>query len=151
MSGLSAENSNGGRGHTLIVEGNPLRLSCPFNPFECHGAVVSVDACKDDIVACKVLEISIVWEGGGRPTASCLKALPVVFALIPRYSFPLIALYSPDLLWRLAGSFEVVGSLHVEVVDVVPNNIERLLFVVNVHWQPDVSAFPERVGVPLSC
>jgi hypothetical protein len=118
----------------LVVERDPLRLSCPFNPFECHGAVISGDACEDDIVACKVLEISIVLEGDGRLTASCLKALPAVFALIPRYSFPVIALYSPDLLWRSAESFYGVGSLHVEVVDIMPNNVERLLFVVDVHW-----------------
>lgn len=46
---------------TLIVKGNPLRLSCSFNTFKGHGAVVTGDACKNDIVARKVLKISGVF------------------------------------------------------------------------------------------
>lgn len=48
----------------------------------------------------KFWKLALFWMPGERLTASCLKALPVVLALIPRYSFPLIALYSPDLLWQ---------------------------------------------------
>lgn len=66
VSGLLAENLNGRRILTLIVEGDPLRLSCSFNPLEGDGAIVAGDARKDDIVACKVLEISIVVERRGR-------------------------------------------------------------------------------------
>lgn len=65
VSGLLAENSNCGRALTLIVKRDPLRLSCPFNPFEGDGAVVAGDARKDDIIACKVLKISIILNGVG--------------------------------------------------------------------------------------
>lgn len=120
----------------MIVKGNPLRLSCPFNPFECDSAVIAGDACEDDIVTCKVC---LLFEG----VAGCFCVDAAVFFSFDRLVFSGFS-------ERLAGFEKGEGDVHVKVVDIVPNNVECLLFVVDVHWQPDKSAFPERVGVPLS-
>lgn len=92
MSGSLAGKSRGAGGRTLIVERNPLRLSCPFNPFESDGAVVAGDACEDDVVACKVLEISKVLEGGWEThcfllegVAGCLGVDSAVFLSFDRF------------------------------------------------------------------
>lgn len=136
VSGLLVGEVEWWRGLTLIVKGNPLRLSCPFNPFECDCAVVAGDACEDDTVACKVC---LLLEG----VAGCLCVDTAVFL---SFDWLVFSGFSE----RLAGFERGKGDVHVKVVDVVPNNIERLFLVVDIHWKPDVSAFPERVGVPLS-
>lgn len=39
--------------------------------------------------------------------------------------------------------------LHIEVVDVVPENLNTLFLLVNFQRQPDVAALPERHAIPL--
>jgi hypothetical protein len=43
----------------------------------------------------------------------------------------------------------LVGDIHVEVVDVIPDEVERFLLLVDINRKPDVPAFPEGVGIPL--
>jgi hypothetical protein len=44
---------------------------------------------------------------------------------------------------------QLVDDVHVEVIDVVPDKVERFLVLINIHRKPDVPAFPEGVGIPL--
>jgi hypothetical protein len=44
---------------------------------------------------------------------------------------------------------QLVGDIHVEVVDVIPGEVERFLLLVDINRKPDVPAFPEGVGIPL--
>lgn len=49
---------------------------------------------------------------------------------------------------RVGGRSEA-HPLHVEVVDVVPQDLDAAILVVDGEGEPDVAALPERVGVPL--
>lgn len=39
--------------------------------------------------------------------------------------------------------------LHIQIINVVPNHLKTVLFLVDLDGKPDVSAFPKRIGVPL--
>lgn len=108
-------------GLTLIVERHPLWLAGALDARESDGAVVSINAGADQPAAGKV---GLLVES----VASSECVLGIVFLTF--YGRPL-------------------ARLDVQVVHVVPVNAEILLRVVNVQWQPDVSALPERVRVPL--
>lgn len=40
-------------------------------------------------------------------------------------------------------------NLHVQVVNVMPLNLERLFLIIDLKRQPDVAAFPQGIRVPL--
>jgi hypothetical protein len=39
--------------------------------------------------------------------------------------------------------------LHIQIVNVVPNNFKALVLLVNLNGKPDVSALPDRRQIPL--
>lgn len=42
-----------------------------------------------------------------------------------------------------------LAGFNVKVIDIVPLDFKFALVVVDVHWQPHVATFPNRVSVPL--
>ena len=105
----------------LIVEGDPLGFACAFDVGEGDLAVVAVDAGYDDAVAAKSGFLVVRFAGGGG-----------VFTIVS------CAVDSSDF-----------SRLDIEIPNVVPLEFDGLFLFVDFKWQPDVSAFPETVGVPL--
>lgn len=106
----------------LVVKRHPLRLAGALDPGKGNGTVVAVDARHDGAAAGK----------GGFLPEGCTSGGGGVVGVVGR---------------AFNGSDD--ARLNVEVVDVVPFHVERLLFVVDDEGQPDVAALPEGVGVPL--
>jgi hypothetical protein len=105
----------------LVVEGYPLRFSLACDVVEGYGAVVAVDACCDDSVAAeRGFLVKRVARGGCIFGIVCCAADGCDFA-----------------------------GFDVEVVDVVPFDLEGFLSFVDFDGEPDVARFPKRDGVPL--
>jgi hypothetical protein len=105
----------------LVVEGNPLGLAVAFDVGERNFAVVAVDAGYDYTVAAEGSFLVECVAGG-------CGILAVVGCAIDSCDFS-----GPD----------------VEIVDVVPFQLDGLLLLVDFERQPDVARLPEGDGVPL--
>ena len=105
----------------LVVEGDPLRLALALDAGEGDLAVVANNAGEDHLVTAKV---GFLLEGAAGH--SC------VFAVV-----------------SLALDWLDLASLDVQVVDIVPLDLERLLGLVNFDWKPDVARLPKTDRVPL--
>lgn len=105
----------------LVVERDPLGFACAFDVREGDFAVVAVDAGYDDAVAAEIGFLVVRVAGGGG-----------VFTIVGG------AVDSGDF-----------SGLDIEIPNVVPLEFDGLFLFVDLKWQPDVSAFPETVGIPL--
>ena len=46
-------------------------------------------------------------------------------------------------------SFQCNGDLHIQVVNIVPNDLDTLVLLVNLDRKPDVATLPNRRQIPL--
>jgi hypothetical protein len=137
-----------------VVEGDPL--VCAFS-FDCEGggAVVAGNTSCDDVISSKCLASIVSWRKVKCVglTYSFLKVgITNQLGILGRVGLSLDGL--PFACLALVGSVLKLiwgyGHLHIEIVNVVPNNFKTLVLLINLNGKPDVSALPDRRQIPLS-
>lgn len=95
----------------LIVERDPLGFATALNVVECNFAVVAIDTCDNDFIACET--------GFLMPCFTSRCSILVVVGS---------SFYGRDF-----------TSFYIEIVDIVPYKLKRLFVLVDLKWKPDIS------------